>query len=194
MLQGFFANGAQLKTLFMNMPPPGQLLDYLNGKIYIASGKVVWVTEPLRYGIVNPTTGYYMYAERVTLVKAVTDGFYTSSDKTYFVSEVIRGEINVRQRMLFPHKAIEGATCVMPNNADVIWFSELGFVRGTASGEATLITENQLAVDKYARGAMAYTHINGHKAITAMLQGGVPNQEISSDYVAGEVTRRAELI
>lgn len=191
-LQGFFANGKQLKNLFVGPPPPGQLLDYRAGKIYIASGSVVWVTDPLNYGIVDTNVGFYMYSERVTLIKAVPDGFFVSSDRTYFVSETSPKE--TRQTLAFPHKAVEGAACSLPNTSDVMWFSDRGFVKGSTGGKVDLVTEGQLAVDFYKRGTMAYTHVAGHQAVTVMLQGGIPNPEINPDFVAAEVKRRSELI
>lgn len=192
-LNGFFADGAQLKTMFMGPPPPGQLLDYLNGKIYIASGNVVWITNPLRYGVVDTSAGYYMWSDRVTMVKAVPEGFFVSADKTYYIAETSANPVEAKQTILFEHKAVEGAACSLPDSTDVVWFSEYGFVRGTAGGRAELLTVSQLAVDAYTRGTMAYSQINGHKAITAMLQGGVANSEINSDYVAAEAIRRSEL-
>lgn len=191
-LQGFFANGKQLKNLFMGPPPPGQLLDYRAGKIYIASGSVVWITDPLNYGIVDMNVGFYMYSERVTLVKAVPDGFFVSSDKTYFITETSPKDVS--QTLAFPHKAVEGAACSLPNTSDVMWFSDRGFVRGSTGGKVVLLTEDRLAVDFYDRGTMAYSHIAGHQAVTVMLQGGVPNPEINPDFVAAEATRRLELI
>jgi hypothetical protein len=76
----------------------------------------------------------------------------------------------------------------------MMWFSDRGFVRGTEGGKAELLTEGQLAVDKYSRGTMAYNYIAGHQAVTAMLQGAIANPEIHPDYVAAEVKRRSELL
>lgn len=200
-LSGFFANGTALKTQFNGPPPPGQLLEYHKGKIYIASGNVLWHTEPLTYNMIDNVSGFYMYPERITLAKAVTDGIYVSSERTWFIGETQQTRndqaqaetTKVQQQIVFNHRAVEGAACNLPNTKDVMWVSERGFVRGSDSGKADLLTESQLAMNKYARGSLAYTNMKGHQAVTAMLSGGVLSGEVNPDYTAGEAKRLSEL-
>jgi hypothetical protein len=190
-LTGFFGRGEMLKTQGMFPPPPGQLLDYYNGKIYIAADKVIWNTQPLRYGICDYEHDFLMYPARVTLLKSVTDGQYVSSDQTYFLPQI--GTDAVENRDLLPYKAIEGAAMTLPDSKDVIWLSERGFVRGTAGGGMKNLTEGQIAVDRFTRACIGTIEREGHKAVVAIAKTGTVNPLTSSDYRAAEARRTAEV-
>jgi hypothetical protein len=175
-INGFFSSGATLKTQFMQPPPTGQLLTYNNGVIFIASGSNVFHTAPLRYGAYRPDEHFYMYPERVTLVKAVDDGVYVSSDNIYFLAGATTGE--VVQRHVAVGKAIEGAHCDLPNTDDVMFVTDRGFMRATNSGQLKNLTEEQIALNFYDRGALGYSELNGHKAVFAIFDGVKSNPAI----------------
>lgn len=190
-MTGFFGTGGSMDTQFGLNPPPGQLLEYYNGRIYIAAGNVVWFTDALNYNIHYPIEGFLFYPERVTLLKAVVDGLFISSDKTYFVERA--GADDVTQRVVLPHRAVEGAACGLPDTRDVIWFSERGFVRGGDGGKVQMITDNQLAVDKYTRGALSFDENDGRRSIIAALTGPTMGNP-ANDFVAADAVRRAEIL
>jgi hypothetical protein len=198
-LNGYFANGAALKTQFNSNPPFGQLLEYHNGSIYIAQGNILWWTEPLRYSIYDNTANFLMFPERITMVKGVGDqgprehqGLFISADQTYFIPFVGTGEVKAWPKL--PYKAIEGAAMRLPNRPDVMWFSDRGFVRGKAGGEAGNLTEGQIAVDKYAHGALGYTEINGHKSAMAIMQTAIIPSFANPDVAVAEATRITEIV
>lgn len=181
-LNGFFSHGDALKTQFMKPPPPGQLLEFHNGVIYIASGKNVYHTEPLRFGVHDPQANFFMYPSRVTLIKKVVDGIYTSADQLYFMPNI--GTTDVTQMAKMPYKAIEGAVCEVPDSEDFFFISDRGFVRATIGGEIVNLTEQNIVIDGYTRGAMCYSSFDGHKAIVALFKNGVQNPAVSGDYLA----------
>lgn len=190
-ITGFFASGATLKTQFMEPPSPGQLLDYYNGSIYIASGSTVWHTQPLRYGLCRPDEDFLMYPQRVSLLKAVEDGLYISSGKTWFVTPAAD---QTAQREVLPYGAIEGATCAVPNSTDALWMSERGLVRGANGGQVTNMTEAQVALGVYTRGCLGVNERNGHKAAIAVMQGGIEAPLVAADFLDAEELRIAEVL
>lgn len=190
-MNGFFGSGGPLRTQYGQNPPLGQLLEYLNGRIYIAQGNVLWNTEALNYDLHVPMKHFMMFADRITLVKAVPDGLYVSSDQTYFIGNA--GTDDVARKVVVPCKAIEGAACNLPDSTDVIWFSERGFVRGSNGGAVKLITDSQLAVDKYTRGALSFDENDGRRSIIASLTGPTAGNP-SNDFLAAEAIRRAEIL
>jgi len=192
LLSGFFANGAPLRTQFNSPPPPGQLLTYLNGIIYIASGSMVWHTDPLNYNLADNVGSFFMHPQRVTLLAAVPDGLYISAERTYFYSGV--GTEDVRRREVLPYKAVEGAVTQVVDSTDVMWFSERGFVRGAVGGQVKNLTEDQLAVPSYATGAMGIDIAEGHQSAIALLSTPTGAVTSSADYTAGEAVRAAEVL
>ena len=192
-ITGFFASGTTLKTQFMEPPPPGQLLTYYNGSIYIAAGSTVWRTQPLRYGLCRPDEDFFMYPQRVTLLKAVEDGLYAAAGKTWFVTPAADAG-QTAQREVLPYGAIEGAACAVPNSTDVLWMSERGLVRGANGGQATNVTEAQVALGTYTRGCLGVNERGGHKAVVAVMQGGIEAPLVASDFLDAEELRVAEVI
>ena len=180
-LNGFFASGATLRTQFMVPPPPGQLLEYSNGVIYIASGQTVYHTAPLRYGAYKPDDNFYMYAERVTLVKAVPNGLYVGADLIYFLAGAATGDVTQAQVSL--GRAVEGAHCELPNTEDVMFVTDRGFIRGSSGGQVTNLTEKQIALNFYARGALGYSESNGHKTVIGLFGESKPNPAIAKDFL-----------
>ena len=184
-LTGFFANGARLRTQFMAPPPPGQLLEYLNGVLYVASGSAIYHTDPLRYVLCAPE-GFFMEPKRVTLLKAVDDGVYVSSDQTYFLAAP--GTKDVVRKPVLPYRAVEGAAVSMTDDGNVMWLSERGFVLGGNGGEVKNLTEGQLAMPSYERGCLGIVERDGHTAAVAVMQGeGTASPLVSEDYEEPEL-------
>lgn len=198
-INGWFANGAALKTQFNSNPPYGQLLEYHNGRIYIAQGNVLWWTEALRYNVYDNTANFIVFPERIAMIKSLGEqspqahhGMFISSDQTYFMP--FSGTDDVKSWPKLPYRAVEGAAMRLPNSPDVMWFSDRGFVRGTAGGQVANLTEGQIAVDKYQHGAMGYTEINGHKSAVAILQNSLVPSFASPDVAAADAIRQTEIV
>lgn len=185
---GFFAKGAALTTQFMEPPPCGQLLEVYNGIIYIASGNNVYHTQPLNYGLYDAENDFFMYSSRVTLIKAAIDGLYVGADQLYYLQA--SGTTNVSQVDVMPYKAVEAAVTSLPDTKDFIFMSDRGFVRVSAGGQVTNITEKNIAVDVYERGAMGYTSVGGHRAIIAMFKDPVANKTVADDFKADISSRQ----
>lgn len=195
-ITGFFASGATLKTQFMEPPPPGQLLTYYNGSIYVASGSTVWRTQPLRYGLCRPDEDFFMYPSRVSLLRAVEDGLYVAAGKTWFLTpeDDAANRKTTSQVAVLPYGAIEGAVCDVPDSTDALWLSERGLVRGANQGKVLNITEAQVALGSYERGCLGVNERGGHKAAIAVLRGGIEAPLVSEDYLDAEATRVSEVI
>lgn len=189
-LQGFFSYGMALKTQFMEPPPKGQLLEFHDGIIYIASGSVVYHTQPLRFNLYDPSTDYLMYAHRVTLLGSVSGGLYIGADSLRFISNT--GTEDISQDTALPIKAVEGAKTSVPDSTDFIFMSDRGFARAKSGGQVDLLTEKNIAVDSYSRGAMGYTSVGGHKAVVAVFANPTANENVAEDFV-NDVNNRKSL-
>lgn len=197
-VRGPFGTGKKLMTQFMQPMPPGQLIEYYNGRLYVAVGNMVVFTEALRYGVYHPQFNYYMFPERVTLLKAVDDGLYISSDITYFIKgepkpNAKAGALPADLTPILPYKAIEGATCDLSYTHDVMWLSERGFVLGGGGGAVKNLTEDRIAMDIAQRGCMGMLEVNGLKSIVAIMRESTANPIASDDYVVVEAERVAEV-
>jgi hypothetical protein len=182
----------RLQTQFGMAPPPGDILEYHNGRIYIANNNILWFTEPLRYGLVKPMKGFLQFPKRITIVKAVDDGIYVCSDRTYWVSGVDTPQFH--QREVLPYGGVFGTGINIPNFDAVAWFSKRGICFGGENGEVLNIMQDRVAVAEYGYGTMLWREHKGIRQIVADLWEGELNTYAAADYVALETARGGEFI
>lgn len=182
----------RLQTQFGMKPPAGDILEYHNGRIYIANNNILWFTDALRYGLVKPMKGFLQFPKRITVVKAVDDGLYVCSDRTYWVSGVDTPQFH--QREVLPYGGVFGTGINIPNFDAVAWFSKRGIVFGGENGEVLNIMQDRVAVAEYGYGAMLWREHKGIRQIVADLWGGELNTYAAADYVALETARGGAFI
>ncbi len=182
----------RLQTQFGVKPPAGDVLEYHNGRIYIADGKVVWFTDPLRYGLVKPHRNFLQFPSEVTVMKAVADGIYICADKTYWVSDI--DTTNFQQREVLPYGAVRGTGIDIPKSDNVAWFSTHGIVVAGLEAQLSNIQEEKSAVSEFTIGAMYYRESKGLRQIIATLGGGTQSAYLAADYAALETARRGDAI
>lgn len=192
-----WGEGEPLKTLLDSNPPPGQLIDYGNGRIFIATGNVVYNTEPLRYGLYDNDKSFTYFPKRVTLARFVPAsnegpaGLFVSAERTYFIENA--GTPEARPILKLEYKAIEGASIRLPKTDEVMWLSERGFVLGKPGGKVVNLTEDQIAVDQYQRAAMGLMEMDGHRSVITVGVSSNPTPLLSQDWVADETERLSEV-
>jgi hypothetical protein len=186
------ARGLRLQTQFGIKPPAGDVLEYFNGRIYIGQGKVVWYTEPLRYGLVKPHRSFLMFPEDVTVIKAVADGLYICADQTYWLSGIDTNQF--QQRPVLPYGAVKGTGINIPKSDNVAWFSKFGMVVGGLEAQVSNIQEEKSAVSEFENGAMIFREQKSLRQIIATLGTGTQSVHLAPDYVTLETARRGSAI
>lgn len=151
-----------LKTQDFTPMPAGNILAHRNGQIFSAVGPYVFYSEPMRYGLHNPVTNFYMYPADVSVMLSTPDGLYICADKSYFLAAP--GTSEVEQKILFPFGAAAGTGVYLPNETDVAWFSHRGQVMASG-GQAKVITEKHFAPDIMMQGASLVREQQGLRQI-----------------------------
>ncbi|MBF0608988.1 MAG: hypothetical protein SFH39_00770 [Candidatus Magnetobacterium sp. LHC-1] len=64
--------------------PPGQLLEFYRGRVYIASGNVVYYSLPNSYELFRIGSDYLPFDSDVTMLAAVDDGLYVATASTVY--------------------------------------------------------------------------------------------------------------
>lgn len=172
--------GRQLETQFSDKAPPGTDLAYHNGRIYIADGKTLWCTLPLRYGQVDPALGMFQFPADITLLASVADGLYVCSDKTYWMTDIDTEQF--QQRAVLPYGGVRGTAIDIPLSDNVAWFSVRGLIVAGLSGQVASVQEDKSAVGDYAVGAMLFREENGLRQIVATLGDGTESPLLANDY------------
>ena len=180
--------GRRLKTQFMTRLPHGRVLASAIGRIFSATGRYVFYTEPLAYGLCNRRTNWLMYPADVTVMAGVKDGLYLVADKTYFVS--LGGE-GVTQREVLPYGGAFGSLARTPEG-NWLWYSDCGVVLAGDGGQVKLLQEQQLSLDAAEIGATLYVEIDGMKQVVSLSRPkGFSTSAEAGSFVDMEVRRKA---
>lgn len=177
----------ELQTQFGCAPPAGDVLEYHKGRIFIAQGNIVWLTDPLRYGLVRMHESALLFKSKVTVMKSVDDGIYICADKTYWLAGMGTGQET--QIEVLPYGAAYGTGINLPNSDNVAWFSDKGIVVGGLGGQAANLHQDRVAVPKFDSGAMMFTEFDGIRRFVATLGTGVASKFADSEYVSLEIAR-----
>ena len=161
-----------LRTQDMAKMPAGSIIAHRNGQMYVASGKFVYFSEPMRYGQYNPTKNFYAFSSDVSVMLATPDGLYVCADKSYFISKP--GTDDATQEVLLPFGAASGTGVYLPNKTDVAWFSARGQVVASG-GKAEIVTEKHFAPSIMTAGASFVRELEGLRQIVNVSQQSATN-------------------
>ena len=138
--------------------PAGQFIEYFMSCLYVAVGKKLYISDPL-CDYYDVRTGYRIFNEQITMLRAVDDGLYVSDDRIWFVKG--KGNEDFERIEVYSHRAIS-YTDVRINSQDmnnemkgnmVIWTGENGICIGNNDGVVVNLTESRYTFTPTNQGA-----------------------------------------
>lgn len=145
--------------------PPGRFLSLWKGRILVARGNVVYMSEPFRYGLYDPREGFIQVPKVVTFIAAVDGGIYVGQpDGVLFID----GQ-DIKQVRLVTTGAsapLRGSAVVVDggdmsiDNVDsskkyAVWFCERGYAIGKPDGGVVEPQSSRIRIPVGQRGATA---------------------------------------
>lgn len=176
--------------------PAGQIVRWFNGSLLVASGNMLFISEPYAPGLYDPTRGYVPLPNRIAVVEPVESGVFVceeaSSDnaKSYFLAGA--NPFDAQLREVLPYGAVEGTGERSPREKKVWWFSARGVVAGTDTGEVTNIQEAAVAVGLAVRGATTHVERDGVRQVISAVSGAELPRGAAMDYYEAEVIRKGD--
>ena len=90
-LLGVHRPGKPLATQFLDAMPPGHIVRWLNGRLYVAVDNTMMWTEALRYGLTHVANNRLAFQQRLSMMEPLGEGdelagmFVASGSKTYWL-------------------------------------------------------------------------------------------------------------
>ena len=185
-----------LKTQFMTPPPPGSLIEYHYGRMYVVVGDAIFYSEAYGFGLFSLAYNYLHFPTDVTMIGSVTNGLFISADKTYFQHGSAVAETSVR--------VIEGSTAIKhsmtrtegarikdaPAGPALMWLSDDGVFVGGGDGFIRNLTSEKWSFAGASSGAGLIREYNGSTQFVGLLKNA--DEDANNAYVGDVAT--AEII
>lgn len=186
-------------NLVSDVMPPASFVEYYNGRIYGASGNVIFYTNPFQYGQCQQRINFIPWDHPVDVLKAVDDGIYVGTiHEVSFLAGP--GPKEFKLSMALPCGVIRGTGITLETGRKeqggptVGWMSERGFVKASAGGKVKIDEKERVSVGMYATGAALYRELGEVRQVIAAMRGGIRSGVVSTDYAEAEVRRNGVLI
>jgi hypothetical protein len=197
---GMVANGRSLTTQLLQPMPAGQIVRLFNGRLFVAVGRELIYSEPLRYGLFNPVANRIRFTETVDLMEPVgNEGIYVASGKrTYWLSgndpaafgqRIARGAGAVR----YSGVRVPGNVLGLTTKEDVpVWLASSGHLCiGTSSG-IEVLKDGEAVMHDADRAALLFRQQEGLQQIVAALRGPRAQTLAVSDKPVAHVLYRGD--
>jgi hypothetical protein len=180
--------GERCQTLRLARMPPGGIVRWCNGRLYVASGSTVFYSEPFAPALHNPARGFIAFPAPVDVMEATDAGVFIAADKTYWLG----GDPSaapLAERL--PYGGVPGSGSVLRDRNAVFWMSARGIVIGNADGTVNNVQEANVAVQHAQAAATAYRERDGIKQMLSSMFGADTNRLTAQSWMDAEVVRAA---
>lgn len=187
-ITGLPALGGRCQTLLLMPMPAGDIVRFHNGRLLVASGRYLYISEPYALGLFNPTRGYYPFTAELNLVEPLGTGVWVGADQTWWLA----GDIAAAPlgAPVLPYGAIARTASRLPDATSVTWMTSRGAVLGDATGQASNLQEANVAINPAAMGASLQRERDGMKQMVSSLFGAETTRVAASSYMTAETYRK----
>ena len=176
------AEGIKLATQLLDPMPPGQITRIFNGRHWVADGRTLRWSPPLRYGMTDLAHALVRFDARIDLLEPVTgDGaglFIAAGKRTYFLAGADPASlqpVDVHSAGAVPGTSVRvpGQSIGMGDDRDyTVWLSRKGtYVIGMPGGAITGLNAGRAAIDDAERGASMFAQRDGKQQVITTLRG-----------------------
>lgn len=177
---------ADIRTL--TAPPVASIIRHHRGRMFLASGSVVYFTEPLALHLVDAVKNFWQFPEAISIMEPVEAGMFIVADKTYFAAFTDPDEAKLLA--LQPDKGVPGTSQRIPTGEGVIWYGDRGVMYGTQDGRVEAVQEELVAADKARKGAALLRDNDGLRQYIASLQSPELSGLAANSFMEAEIIRR----
>lgn len=199
---GVHRPGKPLATQFLDVMPPGHIVRWFNGRLYVAMNNVMGYTEALRYGLTHLSNNRLTFQTRLAMMEPLGAGdeaagiFVASGAKTYWLPGADPAQFNLK--IVRAHGVVPGTSIRVPGDvfglettAPVIyWLDDAGTgCLGLPGGVVVPLRQNQVIAPAAEAGASLYRDQDGYRQVITALVGGRERGMAIGDKAACTVIR-----
>lgn len=173
--------GAPIRSLLAVKPLPSQVLAAFKGRLWAASGNIVWFTSELSPHWLFPHEGYYQFESDITMLGATEDGLYVGLyDRVYYLQGA--DPYKMTQRPVANVGALAGGSTELSydlfggqgglSTQSCFWWDRDGILCiGKPGGIIIRPTADRYAAGEALSGVGCYRAGNGMRQMVSVLSG-----------------------
>lgn len=184
-----YDDARHLKTLLVAKPPACRIIRYFRGRLYCATASGnVYFTDEFKLDHVTPSKNGLKFPNQLNIMQPVEDGIYFADD---YVTDFFAGTnpYEFNRVRIFDYGGVYD-TGERISDSQVCWWSKEGPIKAGNTGQAVNISEDVLAPEIAASGAMLIREQDGIKQFIASLHDTTTSKLACSDFIDAEVIRR----
>lgn len=156
--------GRQADTVGLAPIPGGHIARHMFGRLFVARGKTLYFSEPMRYGLYDMRHGFIQFPHRITMLELLSDGIYVGNAAGAFYMD--GGDPNKWQRQQvsgWPPVLGSGTTIEatelseelqkVVQGACAVWLTEKGYVLGVGRGQIISPQSTRISISPAKVGA-----------------------------------------
>lgn len=183
-------NSRRLETLNTALMPAGTIVRHFNGRMLVANGPSLYVSNPYNYGIYDPSSGYFPFPENISVIEPTDNGIYICADKTYWINDLFSDTL---QEML-PYGGIPGTSGRTPDSTKVFWQSPRGLVVADKNASVKNVQEENVEMSAASFGASIYRERDGMHQVISTRFGVEPSVAVATSFMDAEVIRKGTVL
>lgn len=180
--------GKAANTRVLSLPAPSSIIRQHAGRIYMATGSIVYYTEPYAFNWIDPAKNFWQFTDTVTILEPTESGLFIVTDKTYFYRFKDPDDVQVTE--LLDYGAIPYTSVKLPHGEGVMWQSTRGAIMGDENGTVKNIQEERTAADTASSGAALLREENGIRQFIASLPNSTISPLAATSFMEAEIIRR----
>lgn len=186
-------NTARLDTSLLRAPVVSDFIVEHDGVIAQASGKVLWLSTPLRPHLRDAARRFFQYPATIDGVISAENGLFVLADKTYFISDPELDSPSQVQVATFG--GVHGTMIKLPDN-HAAWMTRYGLMKTTGQGPAngvgtamaSLVSVSKFLPELATKGSSGIVEQDGKQTVvTTMHRAEGDNPLRASDYYEAEI-------
>ena len=141
-----YAADQTLAVTSLAQMPAGDIVRIQNGRLLVASGNALYISEAYNFGLYDRSLGYILFPADIAVMEPTQNGTYVAADKTYWIAGADPRAVEAFVEVL-PYGGIAGTGTRNPTKQIVAWMSPKGVVVADEQGQVKNLQEEALALN-----------------------------------------------
>lgn len=181
-------SGHVCQTLNRDVMPAGQIVRFYNGRMLVASGNSLYVSDPYNYGLYDPFGSFFPFAANIDVVEPTTNGVYICADQTYWIGDLFAGDLIE----VLNYGGVPGSSGRNQDTDEVYWNSSRGLIIADKNMSVKAVQNDVIQFGDAASGATYFREQDGMRQLVASRAGVGVNTALATSFMRGQVLRRSD--